>query len=195
VTHSAAGTKRRRNRRSRGALAFLATLLLISGSIRLGTGMGEALTAEVAPVAGPATGTSATVAIEPLLAELRAREARLAKREAAFEERLQALAVTEARVQAQLAELIAAEERLADTLALADRAAERDLDRLTAVYQNMKPKEAAALFEEMDAQFAAGFLGRMHPEPAAAIMAGLTPHTAYSISVLLAGRHVKVPTE
>ena len=32
----------------------------------------------------------------------------------------------------------------------------------------MKPKQAAALFEEMDPNFAAGFLGRMRPDAAAA---------------------------
>ena len=55
--------------------------------------------------------------------------------------------------------------------------------------------EAAALFEEMDPRFAAGFLGRMPAPAAAAIMAGLSPKTAYSFSVLLAGRNANAPRD
>jgi flagellar motility protein MotE (MotC chaperone) len=35
----------------------------------------------------------------------------------------------------------------------------------------------------------------MRPDAAAGIMAGLQPQTAYTISVVLAGRNAKVPTE
>ena len=61
------------------------------------------------------------------------------------------------------------------------------------IHENMKPKDAAALFEEMAPEFAAGFLGRMRPDAAGAVMAGLDPKTAYTISVLLAGRNADVP--
>jgi flagellar motility protein MotE (MotC chaperone) len=88
-----------------------------------------------------------------------------------------------------------AETSLTATMALASSAAEDDLTQLTAVYENMKPKEAAQVFAAMDPKFAAGFLGRMRTDAAAAIMAGLEPDTAYAISVLLAGRNAAAPTE
>lgn len=47
----------------------------------------------------------------------------------------------------------------------------------------------------MDPGFAAGFLGRMRPEAAAGIMTGLSPETAYTISVVLAGRNADVPRD
>jgi flagellar motility protein MotE (MotC chaperone) len=47
----------------------------------------------------------------------------------------------------------------------------------------------------MTPEFAAGFMARMRPDAAAAIMAGLEPATAYSISVVIAGRNARVPTE
>jgi flagellar motility protein MotE (MotC chaperone) len=78
-------------------------------------------------------------------------------------------------------------------LALADGAAEDDLVRLTAVYEAMKPADAAALFQTMAPEFAAGFLGRMRAEAAAAVISGMTPESAYSISVLIAGRNALVP--
>ena len=48
------------------------------------------------------------------------------------------------------------------------------------------------MFEQMAPEFAAGFLGRMKPAAAANVMAGLSPMSAYAISVLLAGRNALV---
>ena len=76
---------------------------------------------------------------------------------------------------------------------LADGAAEKDIQNLTAVYQAMKPKDAAALFETMSPEFAAGFLGRMPPEAAAAILSGMSSEAAYGVSVIVAGRNAEVP--
>ena len=47
----------------------------------------------------------------------------------------------------------------------------------------------------MTPEFAAGFIGRMRADAAAAIMAGLSPQAAYTISVILAGRNARAPTE
>ena len=55
------------------------------------------------------------------------------------------------------------------------------------------PADAAALFQTMAPEFAAGFLGRMRAEAAAAVISGMTPESAYSISVLIAGRNALVP--
>lgn len=82
---------------------------------------------------------------------------------------------------------------MSKALTIADDAAEGDVTRLVAVYENMKPKDATALFAVMDADFAAGFLARMKPEAAAAIMAGLDPKVAYTISAVLAGRNARAP--
>ncbi len=185
----------------RGVLWLIALLLAISGLIRL-NGSGLALAREIsAAVAGTDPASEAEpqaceseADIAAVLERLREREFLLEEREGALADRMQALAVAEREVKENLAALTAAEESLRATMALAEVAAEDDLGRLTAVYENMKAKEAAALFETMDPQFAAGFLGRMRPEAAAAIMAGLKPETAYTISVVLAGRNASVPT-
>ena len=105
------------------------------------------------------------------------------------------LASAEAEIAIRLEELRVAEEELSKTLSLAERAAETDVSRLTTVYENMKPRDAAALFSTMSPDFAAGFIGRMNAEAAAAILTGLEPDTAYAISVVLAGRNVDVPIE
>ncbi len=187
--------RRKPARRFRGTLTVLAALMLASGLVRLGIGVSEALTAPSEPPVPMDVADSAPPDIGPLLAALRAREARLEGQETALASRFQALALAEQELDRQIGALEEAEARLAATLALADQASERDIARLTAVYEAMKPADAAALFEEMDPRFAAGFVARMRPESAAALMSGLPPGLAYSVSVILAGRHAGVPTQ
>ncbi|PHQ85413.1 MAG: hypothetical protein COB65_03185 [Thalassobium sp.] len=186
-------------RRARGPLYVVFGLFIASGVLRLG---GEAeqtfAIAQVAPEsivqdAAQVAGDQC-VASDSLIAALAAREERVARRETQFADRLQALAVAEQEITSRLAELEEAEATLAATLAAASTAAEDDIGRLTAVYENMKPRDAAALFEEMAPEFASGFLSRMRPDAAAAILTGLEPATAYSISVVIAGRNAEVPT-
>jgi flagellar motility protein MotE (MotC chaperone) len=183
----------------RGVLFFLAGLMMASGVIRIGLGLNEAraVTAPVpaetpAPPVVPASCPAPPAALAEALAQ---REARVAVREAALDDRLAALALAEEVTTRRLEELQAAEASLAATLTKADGAAEGDLSRLTTVYEAMKPKEAAALFETMAPEFAAGFLGRMRPEAAAAVLSGMTPEAAYTVSVLLAGRNALVPRQ
>ncbi len=195
-------TKRRLGRR-RGTLHLIGGLMVASALIRMSsTGVAFAESAVTAPESQPAgapmqVATNVTNEATPgtLLAALQAREKQLAEREAQFEDRMQALRVAEFEIEEQLAALVAAEEALKATIALADSAAENDLARLTRVYENMKPKDAAALFEQMTPDFAAGFLGLMDPVAAANIMTLMEPGSAYSISAVLAGRNATVPTQ
>lgn len=130
-----------------------------------------------------------------VLEEIRKRDLLLRAEEAKLRDREASIAAAEIEIRDNLGALRKAEDELRATIALAATSAEDDLARLTAVYENMKPKEAAALFGEMTPEFAAGFLGRMRPDSAAAILAGLDSNTAYSISVVLAGRNANVPTD
>ena len=193
---------KQRWRAGRGALWLITVLLFASGVLRFTAGTGPALAREIGDLrtAGEAeTPEPAACQTEPdiaaVLEALNARQTMVETRESALADRLAALSLAEEAIAANLAALTAAEVKLEATLALADKAAEGDLARLTAVYENLKPKEAAALFEEMSPDFAAGFLGRMRPDAAAAVMAGLAPQTAYTVSVVLAGRNANVPTE
>jgi flagellar motility protein MotE (MotC chaperone) len=187
-----AGRRGRKRGAARGALVVIAGLLLISAAIRVGLGLNGAIALETGQEAA-APEPASDAANMALLAALQAREDRLAKAEAAYEDRRQALALAEKTIDEKLGALTAAEAALSATIARAETASEDDLAKLTAVYENMKPADAAAVFEAMSPDFAAGFLGRMRPEAAAGVMAGLTPETAYSISVLLAGRNAGVP--
>jgi flagellar motility protein MotE (MotC chaperone) len=190
--------KQSRRTPKRQVLPVIAGLLLASGLVRIGNEAGAVLAEENVEAAldqerGLTCGM--TDAPEAMLVAFQDREARLIEREAQLEDRIQALRVVETEVSEKLAALEGAETSLRATMELAQTAAQDDLTRLTAVYENMKPANAAALFTEMDPAFAAGFLGLMRPESAAAVMSNLSPTTAYSISLFLAGRNAEAPTE
>lgn len=182
--------------RSGGTLYAICGLLLASAVIRLSTEVAPAFAAPVdAPEQQSQTADDELRATGALLAALQAREAQVTEREMQLQDRMQALELAESEIAEKLAELVAAEQALSATISQAERAAATDLDRLTSVYENMKPREAAALFAEMPPEFAAGFLGMMRPDAAAAIMTQLPPETAFSFSVVLAGRNANTPTE
>ncbi len=184
---------------TKGVLYVLAGLLIASGVLRLG---GEVAPAFATGLADPTSDTGASGAACPDNAEVaamldafKAREARIAEKEAQIADRMQALSVAETQITERIAALQTARDQLASTLSVAQTASESDIAQLTTVYENMKPKDAAALFETMEPDFAAGFLSRMRPDAAAAIFAGLAPETAYSISAVIAGRNANVPNQ
>lgn len=180
----------------RGTLLIVSTMLILSALIRASDGIAPALAREVTAIMDHDE-TDPKNEPEPviLIADLQQRGAELDRLERELIDRERTLDLAEEQIMLRLQELKATEEALRETMAVAEVAAESDLSRLTAVYENMKPKEAAALFETMDSEFAAGFLGRMRPDAAAQVMAGLSPDAAYRISVVLAGRNANAPTE
>lgn len=183
-------------------LRILALFLFASVILRMGDHVGAAWAAPNASATEPAIARADLVLGMPLdtqtlpalLDAFKEREAKLIEAEQMAQLREEALARSAEAIAAQLTILETAEAKLAETLAMTDTAAAADLDRLAAVYENMKPRDTAALFAEMAPGFAAGFLGLMRPEAAAAIMTELEPETAHLISVMLAGRNANAPT-
>lgn len=132
---------------------------------------------------------------DALLTRIRDREAQLDAEEKRLAERKQTLGVAEAKLTEQLAAFDKAQENLRKTLALADEAAEKDLARMTTVYENMKPADAARIFEKMDVNFAAGLLSRMRPDTAAQVLTGMSAEAAYAVTLTIASRNARVPTK
>ncbi|MCC5972878.1 MAG: hypothetical protein JJT81_02380 [Rubellimicrobium sp.] len=190
---------RTRRRKAGSVLPLTAVLLIGSGLVRLGGEAGQVLAQTGVPLADEqalAEGMCDTSEWpEEMVRAIRGREENVAAAEARLSVRMADLAAIEADLTAQLARLTDAEAALSATLALAETAARDDLARLTQVYENMRPAEAAALFSQMDPAFGAGFVGMMRPDAAAAVMSNLDPSIAYVISVILAGRNALVPNE
>ena len=187
----------------RGSILLISTLLIGSATLRIMVGAGNAiaegdfasrlLLPSTMKSMDPADKPNDRAELKTLLDALNAREMRVTEREAQMDVRAKALDVAQVEIERRLDSLEQAEMRLGSTLARAQTAAEDDLARLTTVYENMKPKDAAALFEAMEPEFAAGFLARMRPDVAAKVMSGLDPQAAYSISAILAGRNALAP--
>ena len=103
--------------------------------------------------------------------------------------------VAEAKLAEQLAAFETAQKNLEATLAMADQAAEKDIARMTTVYENMKPEDAAKIFERMDVSFAAGLLARMRPDLAAEVLTGMSADAAYALTLTIASRNAGVPKQ
>lgn len=170
---------------------MIASILMVSAALR---GMGIASVAfaetERAKESEVMNASTQNVDFQSLLIDFENREKHLDVQEKELASRMGALKGLEAEISTKYAQVLAAEKRLVQVMNLAENAAENDVTRLTAVYENMKPKDAAQVFEKMDSAFAAGFISRMKSSQAASIMSALQPETAYTISVILAGRHL-----
>ncbi len=178
-------------------IGLIVVCFIGSAALRL-TESGAALAQEIN---ARTQGTETAAAAPPpedgdlLLAAIRERSTQIAAEEARLADRAQTLAVAETRLAAQLAALEEARAGLEATLAMADQASERDIGMMTAVYENMKPAEAARIFERMDVSFAAGLMARMRPELAAQVLAGMNADAAYAVTLTIASRNARVPVQ
>ncbi|MEO9457578.1 MAG: hypothetical protein ABJG56_01220 [Lentilitoribacter sp.] len=180
-----------------GAVTILTLFLFSSALMRVALNANEAvaqsLTEEISENEVPENKLFAGETPSKFLEALIKREQRVRALELELSSKMKAIKLAKFEVERRLVTLEQAEETLSATLSIANTAAETDIRKLIEVYENMKPKETAALFETMEPAFAAGFLGHMQPESAAGVMAGLSPEIAYSISAILAGRNSNAP--
>lgn len=180
-----------------GVISILTVFLLTSAILRVTLSANEAVAQYSSEVASQnESKPNASFEYETpskFLEALIKREERVRSLELELSTKMKVIELTKLEAERRLLALEQAEETLSATLSRANTAAETDIQKLIDMYENMKPKETAALFETMEPAFAAGFLGRMRPESAAGVMAGLSPKIAYSISAILAGRNSNVP--
>ena len=118
------------------------------------------------------------------LALLQAREEEIAARESAYN-------AIEQRLKKQLAVIESARDALTKDVTKRTDIAQRDLIHLTTMYQTMKPKQAAKIFDKMDPKFSAGFLREMKSGTAGLILANMQSAKAYEISLVIATRNAK----
>ena len=121
-----------------------------------------------------------------LLQDLRGRREQLDAREHALEQRNAVLAAAEARVQSKIDHLAALQSRL-DEL---DRARKQRQDAnwtgLVKVYETMKPRDAAAIFDVLDMHVLLEVLDRMNERKAAGVLAAMQPERARLATQMLA---------
>ncbi|MDG1128253.1 hypothetical protein ABWH93_12940 [Seohaeicola saemankumensis] len=142
---------------------------------------------EAPPLAGPPEGTpdemlAAITAERELLENQRSV---LAQRAAEIDLAKEMLAIETARLEELKQEVEALLER-------ASMAHVADVDRLVALYSNMKPKDAAAIMDDLDLEVTVTVLGTMAERNAAPILAALNPVRARALSLILLER-AKLP--
>ena len=121
-----------------------------------------------------------------LLLDLRHRRAELDARDAALASREAVMAATEKRLFARLEELGSLQTRL-DAMEKARKARDdQNWQGLVKLYEQMKPRDAAAIFNDLDKPVLLAVLDRMKEAKAAAILAAMAPERARQATADLA---------
>lgn len=136
-------------------------------------------TGSMVPLADTIKDTSSETAINERLAE---RRAELDQREKELEMRLALIDAAEKRIEERSAELKALEERIGKLVDDNKMAEEQQFVGLVAMYENMKPKDAAAIFNELDMPVLLGVAKAMNPRKMAPILARMAPLKAKALT-------------
>lgn len=101
------------------------------------------------------------------------------------------LAEAEATVRAKLVELKALKGGMSSRRVQDTTAVQNDIDRLVAVYDQMKPAEAAAVLTNLPPDFAAEILMRVQPDAGARIIAAVEPGQAAILTTHMGARNLR----
>jgi flagellar motility protein MotE (MotC chaperone) len=141
----------------------------------------EQAPAAAVPVADPG-------ANDPILHQLSLRRAELDRREAALETREVLLEAAGAQLEARLAELAARETEIAAADAAGQAAKAAEIARLSDAYERMKPKDAARIFEALDADLLGPVAAGMRTQSLAGVLGEMEASKAKELTELLAQR-------
>lgn len=126
-----------------------------------------------------------------LASELRDRALRIERYMEALEAREAQIATAEAALRARAEELRQQKSGIQSRRDGAAQAVREDIDRLVAVYDQMKPAEAAAVLTNLPPDFAAEILMRVQPETGARIIASVEPRQAALLTAQMGARSVR----
>ena len=121
-----------------------------------------------------------------ILERLARRREKLAEREKELEMRDALLRAAEKRLQERVEELKTLEESIKKASRLRREEKNEDLGKLVAMYQTMKAKQAAKIFEVLDDDMRVEIAKIMNPRKLAAIMGQMKPSSASTLSLAIA---------
>ena len=136
------------------------------------------------PVLDPAT--RKTKAERAILEGLANRRKELDKRARELELRENLLKAAQKRVEAKITELKAIESRIEGELKKRDDGRKAEYQRLVQMYSNMKPKDAARIFDRLDMNVLTGLVRHMKPRVMSAILAAMKPAAAERLTLEIA---------
>ena len=123
-----------------------------------------------------------------LLERLSERRQELEKRQSELDMRDTLLKAAEKRLEQRINELKEAEERIVAATARKEEAEVQRLKNLVTMYENMKAKDAAKIFERLDVNLATEVAKLIPPRRMSDIMAQMSPDAAQRLTVELAAR-------
>jgi flagellar motility protein MotE (MotC chaperone) len=132
---------------------------------------------------GPPLVTDAERAV---LLELRDRRQELEAREATLASRESMLAAAETKLSARIEELQSLQKKLEGLDASRKQQEDAAWQGLVKVYETMKPRDAAVIFNDLGMQVLLSVVERMKEAKAAAILAAMTPDKAREVTTQLA---------
>ncbi len=120
-----------------------------------------------------------------LYRQLAGRREQLDKRAQEIDSREALIKIAEDRVDQKLKEMETLRTQIQTLLGQANAAQQTQLENLVKIYETMKPKEAAKIFETLDMPVLMGVVQRMKPARTAAVMAEMNPQKAKEITTAL----------
>lgn len=129
-----------------------------------------------------------------LLVDLRGRRAELDARAAALTSREATLGAAEKRLTARLDELNALQKRLEALEAERKAHDEANWSGLVKLYESMKPRDAATIFNDLDLVVLLPVLDRMNDRKAALVLAAMQPERARQVTADLAQMRTRAVT-
>ncbi len=123
-----------------------------------------------------------------LLQMLAKRREVIEQRAAGLKQRETLLEAAEKRIDEKIAKLEVLQKAIEDLLIRRDEQEEAQLTSLVKIYENMKPKDAARIFEEVDMAVLLDVIERMKERKTAPILAQMNPRRAKAITLELAQR-------
>ena len=130
-----------------------------------------------------------------ILERLQDRRQQLDARVRDMEMRESLLQAAEKRLEARLTELKAIEARINAIVQQRDEDELKRFKGIVAMYENMKPKEAARVFDRLDLKILVDVATQMKPATMSAILAQMTPEAAERLTVELASRAAAQKTQ
>jgi flagellar motility protein MotE (MotC chaperone) len=132
--------------------------------------------------------TQSSSAQVDVLTSLAKRRAELDGRERDLDMRENLIAATEKRVDGKIDSLKQLQASIQALLVQRDQAEQKQLDALVKTYSNMRPKDAARIFDSLDENVAISVAAQLKPDVLAPILGAMNSEAAQKLTVKLAGR-------
>lgn len=172
-----------------GAFIIVSLLPVATLSLQSDPPLKDEVPMPVLPVAqGLLAGCGDIPEVVMLIENLRIRENRVSRGLASLKERRDEIAASRDILTKELERLKSAKGASPESRTHQQRAIAEDISQLVAVYEAMKPKEAAEVLSQLPEDFSAELLMRLRPEAGARIIAVIEPEQAAVLTTYMGAR-------